>query len=179
MLGRWTMNVVAGFTSRAAPCRIVATRAKARDYISLRRDGPEYAVMLVGVPCRKEQCVGGASSGVIAKSKAPQSVNPHWSAGALFQKDTNEPPTASKAVIKPLPKFPINSRLLSSPKLAGASATPQGASNQEPVSNLRRRTPFGVNTSTKPSPFPATSSCASLSCFANVTTTAHCQQPER
>src|SRR5262249_11347706 len=52
--------------------------------------------------------------------------------GLCFKKDTNEPSAASKAAIKPLPKFPINSRLLSSPKSAGASATPQGASIQGP-----------------------------------------------
>ena len=80
------MNVVAGFTPAAPPLHDCGNAAKARDYISLRRDGPEYSVVLVGVPCRKEQRVGGSRSGVIAKSNAPQSVNLHWSAGALFQK---------------------------------------------------------------------------------------------
>src|SRR6266700_4238915 len=55
------------------------------------------------------------------------------------------------------------------PKVGGASVTAHGESSLPRLANRCSRTPFGENTSTNPLPAPATSSCLSAFCLANVT----------
>src|SRR5436190_1910502 len=70
------------------------------------------------------------------------------------------------AWIVPSPKLPTSRSPLNVPKLSGAFARPHGASSCPRVATRWRRLPSRSNASTKPSPWPSTSSSASASCLA-------------
>src|SRR6266540_6353574 len=61
-------------------------------------------------------------------------------------------------LICPSPKLPTRRSPPKAPKLAGAIATPQGEFNCPRVATRRRNVPLVSNRSTKPWPWPATSS---------------------
>src|SRR3989441_8104841 len=78
----------------------------------------------------------------------------------------NAPVSRLKPLMRPSPKFPIRRARLNLPKCPGARAMPHGEFSGPLETSRRNMLPAVSNTSTKPWPGPARSSCFASFCSA-------------
>src|SRR5512132_649984 len=126
-----------------------------------------------GPAVKNSVCEDPAAASLPNCSDHRPSIDRGAPADSSWPRNTNFPfGIGANALIRPSPKLPTRRSPPNAPKLSGAIARPHGAFRWRFEATRSMNSPVVENSSTNPSPAPATSSWASASCFAYVTNTA-------